>query len=158
MYKEKSEDERLENRKQSVKPLVDSFFEWIEELMKKPMDKGGKLYGAVSYAHNQESYLRRFLDNGIIPLDNNDAERSIRSFCVGKKNWHIADSKNGATASGILYSIAETAKANKLKPYEYFKYLLEQILLHVEDPPEEYMDDLLPWSEKLPDYCRNLRK
>ena len=49
----------------------------------------------------------------------NDAERSIRTFCVGKHNWHISATKAGVRASGMLYSITETAKANGLKPYEY---------------------------------------
>ena len=62
-------------------------------------------------------------------MDNNNAERSIKKFCVGKHSWHVIDSKNGAKASTILYSIAETAKSNELKPYEYFKYVLEQMLL-----------------------------
>lgn len=54
----------------------------------------------------------------IIPLDNNDDERSIRKFCVGKHNWHIIGSRRGARASTILYSIAETSKANGLKTFE----------------------------------------
>ncbi len=74
------------------------------------MDKGGALYGAIRYALNQEIYLRRFLEDAIIPLDNNDAERSIKKFCVGKHSWHIISSRRGAAASAILYSIAETSR------------------------------------------------
>lgn len=154
MTKGKSDEEILENRERSVRPLVDAFFRWVDEVMSTPMDKGGKLYGALNYAHNQEPYLRKFLEDPIIPLDNNDAERSIRAFCVGKKNWNLSATKAGASSSGVLYSIAETSKANGLKPYEYFKYLLEQILEHIEDPPAEYIDDLMPWSRALPDRCR----
>lgn len=66
----------------------------------------------------QEKYLRVFLEDAQIPLDNNDAERSIKKFCVAKKNWQIIASMNGARASALLYSIAESAKANGLKPYE----------------------------------------
>lgn len=82
------------------------------------------------------------------------SEQSIKAFCVGKHSWHIIDSKNGAEVSAILYSIAETAKANGLKPYEYFKYVLEEILKHQDDPLDEYINDLLPWSDALPDSCR----
>ena len=158
MTKGKTAEEILENRKRSVAPLVDAFFKWVDEVMSQPMDKGGNLYGALNYAHNQEPYLRKFLDDPIIPMDNNDAERSIRSFCVGKKNWNLSATKAGASSSAILYSIAETSKANGLKPYEYFKYILEQILEHVEDPPSEYIDELMPWSESLPDKCRRESK
>ena len=73
---------------------------------------------------------------------------------MGKHSWHIIGSRRGARASAILYSIAETSKANGLKPYEYFKYLLEQMLAHLDDKPADYIDDLLPWSEKIPEYCR----
>ena len=60
-------------------------------------------------------------------MDNNAAEQSIRSFCIGKKNWVLIDTVTGARSSAIIYSIAETAKANHLKPYDYFKYLLTEI-------------------------------
>ena len=88
----------------------------------------------------------------------NDAERSVRSFCVGKHSWHIIDSKNGAAASAALYSIAETAKANNLKPYEYFSYLLEQLMHYPRNNvPEDELVKLMPWSEELPDCCRKLK-
>ena len=54
----------------------------------------------------------------------------------------------------MYYSIAETIKANGLKPREYFQYVLEQMLLHLDDKPEEYIHDLVPWSGKLPESCK----
>ena len=82
-------------------------------------------------------------------------ERAIRGFCLGKKNWEVIDTINGAKTSAMIYSIAETAKANNLKPYEYFKYLLEIIPQHMEDTDREFLKDLLPWSPNLP---REIRK
>lgn len=154
MRKEASDEERHKHRQESVKPLVDAYFAWLKSLNTSIMDKSGPLYRAIQYSLNQEPYLRRFLDNPIIPLDNNDAERSIRKFCVGKHNWHVIATPKGAESSAILYSIAETARANGLKPFEYFQYLLEQILDHLDDPPSEYLDGLMPWSERLPEICR----
>ena len=55
----------------------------------------------------------------------------------------------------MLYSIAETAKANKLKPYEYFKHALNEILIHQHEPVESYINNLLPWSDTLPDLCKS---
>uniref|UniRef100_UPI003FEF1C5F IS66 family transposase n=1 Tax=Bacteroides eggerthii TaxID=28111 RepID=UPI003FEF1C5F len=60
--------------------------------------------------------MRAFLNDPELPLDNNDAERSIKAFCVGKHSWHIIDSVGGANASALLYSIAETAKDTGLMP------------------------------------------
>lgn len=153
MYKDASPEERLKNRKESIGPLVDAFFAWLKEVILR-IDKNGETGKAVGYCIRQEQFLREFLNDGIIPLDNNDAERSIRAFCVGRSNWHVIDSPNGAEASGVLYSIAETAKANKLRPYFYFRYVLEEMAKHQEDTNLDFIQDLLPWSDKLPDECR----
>lgn len=141
-----------------VKPLVDAYFAWLKSLNTSLMDKSGKLYKAIQYSLNQEEYLRVFLDKAIVPLDNNDAERSIKKFCVGKHSWHIIATPGGAKSSAILYSLAETAKANALKPYEYFKYPLESILDHLDDAPVTYIDDLMPWSDSIPEECRQIIK
>lgn len=159
MYKESSEEERLDNRQKSVKPLVDAYFEWVKEQLCKPgLDQGSQIARALNYSVNQEQFLRVFLENGEIPPDNNDAERSIRAFCVGKHSWRIIDSKNGAEASAMLYSLAETAKANRLKPYEYFAYLLTRLMQYPRDNvPEEVLVKLMPWSQELPDNCRKTK-
>lgn len=155
MFKDASPEERLKHRQESVKPLVDAYFDWLERIDPVTLDKGSDLYKAIRYSLNQKAFLTRFLEDPIIPLDNNDAERSIRKFCVGKHSWHVTSTPNGARASAILYSIVETAKANGLKPYEYMKYVLEQMLIHAEDLPATYLDDLMPWSEQIPESVRN---
>ena len=75
-----------------------------------------------------------------------------------RKNWQMIDTINGAKSSAIIYSIAETAKANNLKPYEYFEHLLTEIPKHMDDSDRSFLDDLLPWSEKLPDVVRKPKK
>lgn len=111
LYKDMDPEERKKNRQDHVKPLVEAYFAWVKEQMPKT-DPSSETGRALNYSLNQEPYLRTFLENGEVLLDNNDAERSIKKFCVGKKNWQISATKNGAEASGILYSIAETARAN----------------------------------------------
>ena len=91
-------------------------------------------------------------------MDNNASERAIRGFCIGKKNWEMIDTVNGATSSAIIYSIAETAKANQLKPYEYFEYLLTEIPKHMDDKNNNFLEELLPWSETLPENIRKPKK
>ena len=85
---------------------------------------------------------------------NNASERAIRGFCIGKKNWEVIDTINGAKNSAMIYSIAETAKANNLKPFEYFQHLLEVIPEHMDDTSTEFLKDLLPWSPNLPTSIR----
>ena len=84
-------------------------------------------------------------------MDNNASERAIRGFCIGKKNWQVIDTISGARSSAIIYSIAETAKANNLKPYDYFEYLLKVIPEYMEDKNRDFLEDLLPWSPNLPE-------
>ena len=152
-----SADERVEKRQLVVKPLVDAFFAYVKQNSGR-VAKSGKAREAFTYALNQEPYLRVFLENGDVPMDNNASERAIRGFCIGKKNWEMIDTVHGASASAIIYSISETAKANGLKPYEYFEYLLTEIPKHQDESSTDFLADLLPWSEKLPEYIRKPKK
>lgn len=147
-----SEDRRTQ-RQLVVKPLVDAFFAYLKQISSKT-PQNGKVKDAFTYALNQERYLRVFLEDGDVPIDNNASERAIRGFCIGKKNWEMIDTINGATSSAIIYSIAETAKANNLKPYDYFEYLLTEIPKHEEDTNIDFLKALLPWSETLPEHIR----
>lgn len=132
---------------------VDALFVYLKK-MEPTVPSSGQLRKAYTYILNQEKYLRVFLEDGEVPIDNNASERAIRGFCIGKKNWQMIDTINGAHSSAIIYSIAETAKANNLKPYDYFVYLLEEIPKHMEDTNRSFLDDLLPWSPNLPDGIR----
>jgi hypothetical protein len=135
------------------KPLVDAFFAWINEYQSDVLPKSETGKG-FTYCLNQEKYLRVFLDDDNVPADNNAAEGAIRSFCIGKANWHLIDTIDGAKASAIIYCIAETAKANCLKPYNYFEHLLTEIPKHMNDKNLDFLNDLLPWSEALPESCK----
>ena len=145
--------ERKNRRQLSVMPLVEAYFTWVRENLPKVPQKS-KTWEGFNYSLNQEKYLKVFLDDGEVPMDNNAAEQSIRGFCIGKKNWVMIDTIAGAKSSAIIYSIAETAKANNLKPYDYFEYLLTEIPKHLEDTDRSFLDDLLPWSPSLPANCR----
>ena len=142
-----SSDERLKQRQAVIKPLVDAFFAYLKTINVSKKDKFGD---AVGYAQNQEKYLRVFLTDGDVPIDNNASERAIRGFCIGKKNWQMIDTIHGAKSSAVIYSIVETAKANNLKPFDYVQHLLEEIPKHMNDKDCSFLEDLLPWSEKLP--------
>lgn len=151
--KDLTSNERLEQRQAIIKPLVDALFMYLKQNQAN-VSGSCKLQDAFKYALNQEKYLKVFLTDGDVPIDNNASERAIRGFCVGKKNWQMIDTINGAKTSAMIYSIAETAKANNLKPYDYFEYLLEEIPKHMEDTDRSFLEDLLPWSENLPAHIR----
>ena len=151
--KELPAQERHNRRQLSIRPLVDAYFTWVRENLPRVPQKS-KTWEGFNYSLNQEKYLKVFLDDGEVPLDNNAAEQSIRGFCIGKKNWVMIDTVVGAKSSAIIYSIAETAKANNLKPYDYFEYLLTEIPKHLDDTDRSFLDNLLPWSPNLPANCR----
>ena len=140
-----SSDERLKQRQAVIKPLVDAFFAYLKTINVSKKDKFGD---AVGYARNQEKYLRVFLTDGDVPIDNNASERAIRGFCIGKKNWQMIDTIHGAKSSAIIYSIVETAKANNLKPFDYVQHLLEEIPKHMNDKDCSFLEDLLPNQSK----------
>jgi hypothetical protein len=160
--KELSSKERLQKRQEIIKPLVEEFFAWVKQQLEEcsvpPKSKTAK---GLRYIMNQEQYLKVFLIDGDVPIDNSASERSIRTFCIGKKNWMFHNTANGASASALVYSISETAKLNNLRPYHYFKYILTELPKLCDekgniDPAE--LDYLMPWSENLPDECRKPRR
>ncbi len=113
-------------RQKESKPLVNDFKQWLDSRVEKipPTSMLGK---AVNYTLGQWHKLKHFLNDGRIPMDNNTAENAIRPFVVGRKNWLFNCTPEGARASATLYSLIETAKANKLEPYWYLKYLFENL-------------------------------
>ena len=100
---------------------------------------------AIAYATNNEKALRRFVDDGNIEIDNNAAERALRSVAVGRKNWLFAGSDNGGKTAAIIYTLIETAKLNDINPVKY----LHKIFDVIQDYNSSKMEDLLPWNIKL---------
>jgi transposase len=159
-WKHRSSEYRKDHRQRILKPLVDDYFQWVREQIREfsvPMES--ETGEGLTYSINQEKYLRAFLDNGDIPIDNSACERAIRPFCVGRKNWNVVDTIAGAQASAIAYSIAETAKANNLKPYQYFEYLLTELPKRIDAKKNDQfsLEDLMPWSPELPVRCRKIK-
>lgn len=98
---------------------------------------------AISYLASNWSRLERYVEHGYLPIDNNAAERAIRPFVIGRKNWLFSDTPRGATASAQLYSLVETAKANGQEPYAWLRHALEHLPLP--SSVEDY-EALLPWN------------
>ncbi|MEG0711576.1 MAG: IS66 family transposase [Niameybacter sp.] len=149
----KSVDERLKIRQEESKPIFEAIFEKLSELLP-ATDSKSKISEAIKYALNQKQYLEKFLEDGYVPIDNNACERAIRPFANGRKAWLFCNTAHGAEASAIIYSIIETAKANNLRPYDYLKYVLEVMPQYMNGTDHTFIQNLLPWSDTLPDTCR----
>lgn len=77
------------------------------------------------------------------------------TYCLNQEKYLKVFLTDGAKASAIICSIAETAKANNLKPYDYFEHLLSVIPEHLDDKNLDFLENLLPWSDNLPEHCQN---
>lgn len=152
-----SPEERLKERKKSIAPLVDEFFAWAKECLADTSAlPQGKTARGLNYCVGHEKYLRVFLTNGNVPMDNSASERAIRPFTIGRKNWVLIDSIKGAQSSAIVYSIVETAKLNNLSVYNYLDHLLAELPKLADKDgniDKSELDNLLPWSDQLPEKC-----
>lgn len=149
---ELSPEERYEKRLEQSKPVLEAFLSWLNTKEQQVLPKSG-LGKAIKYCLNQWTKLSAFLKDGQAEISNNRAERAIKPFVIGRKNFLFCKTPKGATASAIIYSIIETAKANDLSPFHYLTYLFEKIPnINLENTGE--IDALLPWSDKLPDICK----
>lgn len=144
--------ERYEQRLVKSKPFVDKFKDWLK--YQKPRVLPGSLIGrAIQYCLNQWDKLSAFLLDGRLELDNNRSERSIKPFVIGRKNWLFSNTPKGAVSSATIYSIVETAKENNLIPFEYLKYLFDN-LPNIDITDIKVLDEFMPWASSLPQTCR----
>jgi transposase len=131
---------RLDARMEHTKPLMKQFFDWAQEIEKAAMPKS--LLGlALGYVIRQRKRLETVLLDGRLELSNNRAERSIKPFVIGRKNWLFSNTANGAEASAIIYSLVETAKENSIDPFKYLAAVFR-------DAPNstDSVESLLPWN------------
>lgn len=160
--RELSPEERLRERQASIKPLVEEYFAWARKVLddKKILPKGETAKG-LQYSLNQEEYLKVFLMDGEVPIDDSASERALRNFTIGRKNWVTINTVRGAQASAVIYSITETARANNLNVYYYIRHLLTELPQMIErygkiEPSK--LEPLMPWSKSLPADCYSKRR
>jgi hypothetical protein len=149
-----SAEERLAKRKEVVSPIVDEYFDFVDGIDISSPLVSNRLLDAVNYSQNQKEFLLMFLKDGNIPIDNGASERHIRAVAIGRKNFLFCDSIDGAEALAIMYTIVETARANKANVYYYLKYILEQMPRHMEGTDTGFLESMMPWSPEFREYER----
>ena len=141
-------EDKVKIRQEKSKPLVDDFFSWCADAQNKSLTRS-KIGKAIQYALNLEKGLRVYLDDGLVPMTNSLDERNIRPFTVSRKNWLFSTSTKGADASASIFSLIETAKANRLSPFDYIEYILEIMpQIDIIQHPEK-IDWFMPWSDQI---------
>jgi len=150
-----SAEERLAKRKEVIRPIVEEYFDFVNAIDTSDPLVSNRLLDAVNYSKNQKDFLLMFLEDGNIPIDNGASERHIRAVAIGRKNFLFCDSIDGAEALAIMYTIVETARANKANVYYYLRYILEQMPRHMEGTDTSFLESMLPWSSEYREYERS---
>lgn len=139
-------DVRRAERQARAGPLLEAMKHWLDELLTQVSAKS-RLGEAIAYARNRWDALLRYRDHGEVEIDNNAAERAIRSVALGRKNYLFAGSDAGGESAAMVYSLIGTAKLNGLDPFRYLHAVIERI----NDHPVNAVDQLLPWNIDLAD-------
>ena len=134
-------DQRREVRNARARPLLESLKQWFEETLGKLSRKSDTAL-AVRYALSRWDALLRYVDDGRVEIDNNAAERALRTVALGRKNYLFAGSDAGGERAAAIYSLIGTAKLNGLDPETY----LRNVLSRIADHPINRIDELLPWN------------
>ena len=142
--RDKTPEEKHQIRQEKAVPLLNKFKAWLDKSSLQITPKS-KMGDAIRYSLNQWHKLIRYTEDGSLSIDNNRAERAIKPFVIGRKNWLFSNTARGAQASAILYSIIETAKANGLITFDYLNRLFEEL---PKRKTEDNISDLLPWNIK----------
>ncbi len=140
--KDSSDEVRKAARVERSLPLLTQLKSWVEKTQPQVTSQNA-LGKAIGYLASNWSKLERYVEHGYLPIDNNAAERAIRPFVIGRKNWFLSDTPKGASASAQLYSLVETAKANGQELNAWLRHALEQL---PQASSVENYEALLPWN------------
>ena len=144
---DKKTEDRKKMKEEKMSVLFDEFFEYVKQLEGTYPEKSN-MGKAITYAINQEKWLRNYLVDENLELSNNRGERSIKPFVMARKNFLFSNTESGAKHSSIWFSMIESAKMNGLDPTKYMTYVLEK--LSKEGVNEEVIQEVLPYAEQLP--------
>jgi transposase len=132
---------RREIRQTRAKPLLADLRSWMEKSLRQLSAKS-ETAGAIRYALAHWRALTRYVDDGLLEIDNSAAERALRAVALGRKNYLFCGSNSGGERAAAIYSLVGTAKLNGMDPESY----LRQVLMRIAEHPINRIEELLPWN------------
>ena len=133
--------ERASERRARAGPILKNFKCWLDQTYAKSLPKSA-IGKALAYAINRWGALIRYIDDGMLNIDNNPVENAIRGICVGRRNWLFAGSEAGGRRAAQFYTLIESAKLNGVNPNAYLKHVLTAL----PSARAKDLDALLPWN------------
>jgi hypothetical protein len=116
--------QRHARRQLVLRPIVDDFFAWAQVQYARVKDTRGLVATAFGYAVRQQAALRRFLDDGRLPMTNNHSERALRGIAVGRRAWLFFGSDDHAGAAANLFSLIASCELHRLDPETYLAEII----------------------------------
>ena len=149
LYRQSSDEERLAGRQAKSKPIVDRFHQWLEAERARQLPKA-KLQGAINYMLNRWDSFTRFLTSGVIPMDNNGAERTLKYPILGRKAWLFFGNQESGETAAKLFTLTKTCNRLRIDPFAYLQDVYARLPTTV---PDE-LPSLLPdrWIQEHPQH------
>ncbi|QDU14123.1 Transposase IS66 family protein [Gimesia maris] len=146
---------RRQLRQDKALPILETFCDWLTETARSLLPKS-PVAVAMQYLLSRWSGFTRYCTEGILSIDNNLAERTLRPCAIGRKNYLFVGSDRGGQAAAVHYSLMASCKANEVEPFAYLRDVLAQITDHAADRLEELLPD--QWLKHHPEAHRPRRR
>lgn len=137
-------EERQKAREVEALPRIEALFAYLENVLGQVA--ASRLHDAITYVLSHRKELTNYIYNGDCSISNNLAERAIRPFTIGRKNWLFSGSPRGAKASAAMYSLITTCLANHIDTRDYFMYLFTGLSQEPQLRDKELLEKYLPWN------------